>query len=148
MPNYDYDKDILIARDTEKEISELLEKQDCTILKFNHDNRYDLLIERKGKKYTVEIKEDFTCKYTGNVGVEYECRGKPSGISVSKADFYVYKLHTYKGIQIYMLKTNILKKMIKDKVYYRIVNGGDRGSNSMNYLFDYGTFIKYGKRMA
>jgi hypothetical protein len=40
-----------------------------------------------------------------------------------------------KKIGVYVIPTNNLRKMIEDKNYFRIVNGGDVGSNSMNYLF-------------
>jgi hypothetical protein len=128
---------LAVATDTELEIANLLEsKYDFKILEHSHDNRYDLLAERPdGKKYSFEIKADFTHARTGNIGVEFECRGKASSIAVSKADFYIYKIHNYDGTAgIYLLKTETLKKMISDKKYFRIVNGGDTGSNSMNYL--------------
>ena len=38
--------------------------------------------------------------------------------------------------------------MIKEKKYFRIVNGGDEGSNSMNYLFKYSVFKKNSKILA
>ncbi len=36
---------------------------------------------------------------------------------------------------VYIIKTELLKQMIADKLYHRIVVGGDVGSNSKNYLF-------------
>jgi hypothetical protein len=99
----------------------------------------------QGNIVTIEVKEDFTCEKTGNVGMEYSCRGKPSGISVSKAEYYIYKLHTKDGIVYVMHKTGILKNMIEEKKYFTTVNGGDKGSDSLNYLFKYNQFIKTGQ---
>jgi len=147
MPNYDFKKDLPIAVETEKEVAKILEeKYNANILEFSHTNKYDILAEIKNKKYTFEVKEDFTCEKTGNVGLEFRCRGKPSGIQTSQADFYIYKIHAQDGsIGFYLSKTSTLKKMIDDKKYFRIVNGGDVGSNSMNYLFKYETFINNAK---
>jgi hypothetical protein len=142
-PNYDFDKDLPIAQATEKQVANfLVEKADMTFVHDNDDNAYDLMMKTKdGKNVTIEVKEDFSCQRTGNVGVEYECRGKPSGISVSKANAYLYKVHEPSGrIGLYVIATKNLKKMIAEEQYFRIVNGGDPGSNSMNYLFKLNVF--------
>ncbi len=44
----------------------------------------------KGKK--VEVKTDRMTHKTGNVFIEYESRGKPSGIATTDADYWVYKI--------------------------------------------------------
>lgn len=136
--NYDFDKDLPIAQATEKQVADfLVEKAKMTFINDNDDNKYDLLMKTQdGRDITIEVKEDFSCERTGNVGVEYECRGKPSGIDVSQADAYLYKVHEPSGKNgLYVIATKKLKKMIAEEQYFRIVNGGDPGSNSMNYLF-------------
>jgi hypothetical protein len=146
MPNYNYKQDKPIADETEKQVAEILRATyNAVILDYGHTNKYDIKARVNGKVFTFEVKEDFTCERTGNVGVEFECRGEPSGISVSKADFYIYKIHSKYGIKFYLYKTSQLKAMITDGLFFKTVNGGDVGSNSMNYLFDYDTFTKHGK---
>lgn len=146
MPNYDFKKDVVIGKATEKEIAELLTKiWGAEILGFNDDNRYDFKARIKGEEWTFETKEDFLCEQTGNVGLEFECRGKPSGIQTTQADFYIYKLHTTNGIEYVIFPVKKIKKMIETKKYFRIVNGGDKNSNSMNYLFKYNVFVKGGR---
>lgn len=62
-----------------------------------NNNEYDILFQNpEGVKKKIEVKQDFSCFRTGNVGVEYHCRGKESGIFTSKSDIYVYKLHQNK----------------------------------------------------
>jgi len=137
-PNYDFDKDLPIAQATEKQVANfLVEKAKMTFVHDNDDNKYDLMMKTQGgKSITIEVKEDFSCQRTGNVGVEFECRGKPSGIEVSQADAYLYKVHEPDGRKgLYVIATKNLKKMIREEQYFRIVCGGDPGSNSMNYLF-------------
>lgn len=147
MGNYEFKKDHKIAVKTEQEVANLLMKANKAKIKriqFNDDNRYDLGILTMDDQFiTVEIKEDFTCEETGNVGVEFECRGKASGISVSRADLYMYKIHEPNGdISFYIMETKTLKALIRAEKYHRIVTGGDEGSNSKNYLFKLETFKK------
>jgi hypothetical protein len=147
MPHYDFKKDFPIAKETEREVAGYLNAlYNAEILEFGNTNKYDIRARIKGKEYTFEVKEDFIGERTGNVGLEYSCRGKPSGIETSQADYYIYKLHTQlNGIQIFMCRTTALKRSILEHKYIRTVNGGDPGSNSLNYLFKYNTFVKVGR---
>jgi hypothetical protein len=148
---YDFRKDLAVATDTESEVASLLEKiYNVKIIERRHDNQYDLKARNAyGSFFTFEVKEDFTHARTGNVGVEFSCRGKDSGIRVSKADYYIYKLHFNDGkTETYIMRTETLKKMVEDKLYFRIVNGGDKGSDSMNYLFKSDVFRAHGKKIS
>lgn len=137
MPHYNFRKDHAIARKTERQISDYLVSKGFEFVDECDNADYDIRMKTPlGEVVTIEIKEDFTCQKTGNIGLEYHCRGKPSGISVSKADFYLYKVHEPNGEKsMWAIKTSNLKEMIEDKLYHRTVNGGDPGSNSLNYLF-------------
>ena len=122
------------------------------VIEVGRTNAYDLKLESMlGKIFTVEIKEDFKCYETGNIGIEFECRGKQSGISVTQADYYLYKVHTpLEGrIEYRWIRTSKLKRIIEDTSIDRlIVSGGDKDSNSMNYLFRYyGTFVPQSKKL-
>lgn len=143
-PNYDFAKDLPIAKKTEKQIAQfLVDTQKMTYVGSSDSIRgvrksdFDIRMAwPSGKQVDIEIKEDFSCARTGNVGVECESWGRLSGISISKADFYLYKVHQPDGTKrVYIIKTELLKQMIADKKYHRIVVGGDPGSNSKNYLF-------------
>lgn len=143
MAHYDFGKDFPIAEKTEAQMADFLEKHaGMEFVEGCNDNRYDLKMKTAGgKEITIEVKEDFTCKQTGNVGVEYECRGKDSGIRVSKADYYLYKVHRPDGkIEVLINNTKDLKGMIRRRLFHRKVVGGDEGSNSKNYLFRLGLF--------
>ena len=69
-------------------------------MEFNSDFKYDLKVGKvkeselgdafTGK--TIEVKRDLKAGATGNVFVEYESRGKPSGISTSEADYWCFAL--------------------------------------------------------
>lgn len=133
-----YNRDFKVAFQTEKEVSELLlTHYGWKTIQFNRDNKYDLLVIKNKKKIKIEIKEDFTCEKTGNIGLEFESYGLPSGILVSEATHYLYKAHTKTGVVYLLIRTEVLKTMIENHEYHRIISGGDKGSNSMNYLFKY-----------
>ena len=143
-PNYDFSKDLPIAKKTEKQIAEyLVNSQKMKFIGTSDTIRgvrrsdFDIRMAfPSGKEVDIEIKEDFSCARTGNVGVECESWGRASGIAISKADFYLYKVHQPDGTKrVYIIRTNKLKEMIEQELYHRIVVGGDPGSNSKNYLF-------------
>jgi hypothetical protein len=46
--------------------------------------------EKDGRMLLVEVKTEPSALRWGNVFLEYECRGKPSGIYKSEADVYVF----------------------------------------------------------
>lgn len=151
MPNYDFKTDLKISQKTEKQISEFLfSKFGIKTLEFCNNKDYDLKVDipKLGIK-TIEIKEDFSCQRTGNVGLEYECRGKPSGIETSKADYYLYKVHKPDGVKsLYIISTDKLKKMVENKLFFRTVVGGDVGSGSKNYLFKLNIIIQNFRHLA
>ena len=149
MPEYSFYKDLPIAKKTEYEISKLIEKlYTGKTVEYRNDNKYDFKTIINNKPFTFEVKEDFTCERTGNVGLEYESWARPAGISVSQADYYIYKIHTQNGIKVVLFRTTTLKNMVANKEYFRIVCGGDKGSNSMNYLFKLDVILNNGKVIA
>ena len=72
-------------------------------MKFNNDKRFDLdlaygqVFEKKvadilgNSKIEVKTEKD-KWKTTGNIVIEYESRGKPSGIITTEADFWIHNL--------------------------------------------------------
>ncbi len=67
-------------------------------MKYNNDFKYDLKVGQAKEQElgsifnssTVEVKYDLQALDTGNVYVEYYSRGKYSGISTTKADYYCF----------------------------------------------------------
>ncbi len=84
-----------------------------------YENELQEMVEGK-----VEVKTDRLCQKTGNVFVEIEDRGKPSGINTSKSPYYAFCLYkSERAKQVWVLiPTKILKKLMKK---YPIKNGGD-----------------------
>ena len=77
----------------------------------------------------VEVKTDFIAHETGRIAIEFESRGKPSGIAVTKADHWV--LHIPNKCTI-IVETNRLKELARE--YYRsrgFILGGDKMTSKL-----------------
>lgn len=85
-------------------------------MEFNSDFRYDLKFGQvaeqalaeifEGKK--VEVKRDRKASTTGNLYVEFESRGKPSGIETTEADYYCFVVEE----TFILLDTNNLRNLV------------------------------------
>lgn len=144
MANYQFDKDIIIGESGEQTVRQDLEKLGANFISDNKDNKFDLLMERNGNTISYEIKTDVYCSPTydtGNIFVEYECRGKKSGIEVSKADWFVTYFKNLN--QIWYIKTEKLKELIKNNTLKEISFAGDAGSNTKGILVPRNKFKDY-----
>lgn len=147
MGNYDFDSDLDVAKRTEYQMCAYL--QENLSLKFlsscdTSDWDLEFCNSKSGEVLTFEIKEDFMCEETGNVSVEFKSRGKPSGIMVSKAEWWLYKVHQEDNkIGVYVNRLDELKGMVRQRLFTRKVNGGDRNSNTWNYLFPFDVFTEH-----
>ena len=95
-----------------------------------YENEFQKIIESK----QIEVKTDKICQRTGNIFVEFESRGKESGINTTTANYWVYCLWTdkFKEQTYVFIPTRRLKKLIKEKEY-RVSNCGDNWT-SKGYL--------------
>ena len=109
---------------------------------YNDDWRYDLefgqLAEKKLNEIfggTVEVKADKQAFSTGNIVVEIECRGKPSGISTTEADSYVFMLyhnnHYQSCLSIPTRKLKTITDNLLESGKARITMGGDDKASRM-----------------
>ena len=65
-------------------------------MNYNSDFKYDLKVGQVAEKELgvifngkrIEVKRDLQAHITGNVYIEYESRGKKSGISTTEAEYY------------------------------------------------------------
>ena len=86
-------------------------------INFNRDAKFDLqlnqalLNERRlgeifesQKIEKIELKsETWQWERTGNIAIEYRCDGKPSGISITQADFWVHELRRDDATLVYLM---------------------------------------------
>jgi len=130
---YNFDKDLQSSYEVEMEFKSIIEsRKDVHKVTKNDNYKYDLKVEKKdGKIYTLELKNDMLSAVTGNIGVEFESRGNPSGIARSNADWWVYKLSD----GYWMISAAKLKQLIAEEKYWGLKVGGDKDSNTKMYLF-------------
>jgi hypothetical protein len=147
MGQYNFNRDIITGQDGEKVVLEhVLSMTNGTLVDVNNDNKFDFMVKKSGIDKTYEIKTDEYCRAgfdNGNLFVEVECRGKASGLSVTKADWYVFYLPFRK--QIWYILSNDLRKLIDDNNFRKVTNSGDKDSNTVGYLIPRRKFKEYFK---
>ena len=86
------------------------------------------------KKIEVKSERD-VWQRTGNIAIEYQSYGKPSGIAATEADYWFHNLCV--GEDIYatvVFRVDILKKIIDNLDSVRSVSGGDNNASRMYLL--------------
>jgi hypothetical protein len=109
--------------------------------KFDIDLQYGQVREEElsdilqNAKIEVKTERD-KWKETGNICIEFRCRGKPSGIAVTEAKWWVHVLANGDDTScMLMFPTEKLKELARK--YYangKIVNGGDDNLSEMVLL--------------
>jgi hypothetical protein len=144
MANLNFTSDLKLGNDGEMVIIEYLLKRGSKLLDTNDDNKYDARMVKDGVETTYEIKTDVKCAPlfdTGNIFIEYESRGKASGISVTEADWFV-TYFKYLG-EVWFIKTKNLKKLIEENNFPTFKDAGDVGSATHGYLIKRKEFKDY-----
>ena len=112
--------------------------------KFDLDLQYGQVREKivadmlQDKKIEVKSERGMWLK-TGNIAIEYECYGKPSGINATKSDYWFHNLCV--GDEVFatlVFETKMLKKIINASInenQVRSVSGGDHNASKM-YLMN------------
>jgi hypothetical protein len=108
--------------------------------KFDIDLEYGKIRERhvadmlQDKK--IEVKsERGMWQNTGNIAIEYESYGKPSGISATEADYWFHNLCVGEDTFCTLVfKVDSLKQIIENLDYKRTVSGGDHNASKMYLL--------------
>ena len=105
--------------------------------KFDLDLQYGKIREDKiaemltNKK--IEVKsERGKWMETGNICIEYQSYGKPSGIEATEADFWFHNLCI--GDEMFctlVFKTDVLKTIVDKLDYFKTVSGGDNKASKM-----------------
>lgn len=72
-----------------------------------------------GDEFKIEVKTDRMAHKTGNVFIEITYKGRPSGISTTEADYWLYRIHendTAIIVPVARLRT-IVDEHVKEKGY-------------------------------
>lgn len=124
-------------------------------MKLNGDNRFDIdleygqIFEKKiadmfqNSKIEVKTERD-KWNSTGNIVIEFESRGKPSGIATTEAEFWFHNLALHgELIMTLVFPVAVLKRYLADNKP-RVVRGGDDNTSKLYLinLVDLVTIIK------
>ena len=108
--------------------------------KFDLDLKYGKVREQlvadmlQDKKIEVKSERDIWQK-TGNIAIEYECYGKPSGISSTEADYWFHNLCIGNDVFCTLVfNVKNLKKILNNLDYKKTVSGGDNNASKMYLL--------------
>ena len=108
--------------------------------KFDIDLEYGKVREQlvadmlQDKKIEVKSERDVWQK-TGNIAIEYESYGKPSGINATESDYWLHNLCIGEDIcATIVFDTTSLKRIINNLDYKRSVSGGDNNASRMYLL--------------
>jgi len=119
---------------------ENLEPQKEDRKKFDLDLEYGKVREKlvadmlQDKKIEVKSERGMWMR-TGNIAIEYESYGKPSGIAATESDYWFHNLCI--GDEVFatlVFDTKNLKRIIDKLDYKRSVNGGDHNASKMYLL--------------
>ena len=112
----------------------------CDRKKFDLDLAYGKVREQRvadmltDKKVEVKSERDMWVR-TGNIAVEYESYGKPSGIATTEADYWFHNLcirdDTFATL---VFDVPSLKRIIDNLDYKKTVSGGDHNASRMYLL--------------
>ena len=105
--------------------------------KFDLDLEYGEIREEKiakmltGKKIEVKSERGMWMK-TGNICIEYESYGKPSGIKTTEADYWFHNLCVGDNeFCTLVFDTNMLRTIVNELDSFKTVSGGDNNASRM-----------------
>ena len=99
--------------------------------------------EDEPKGVLLETKKGQTIISSGNLFIEFECRGKASGVAVSSANTFLYYFPYYG--EYWAIQMTTLRRLIADNKFRTTQESGDDGSNTKGYLIPREKFKSYFK---
>jgi len=128
--NNNFEKDLADGHKGEKAVRHFGETVlDLRFIKYNDDSAFDILFEDDERNVvTFEVKTDLFEKNwdedgTGNMAIEYKCRGKPSGIRKTKAMYFAYYIPNVRDKQLWIISVDDLKSLLKEWDFKRVSGG-------------------------
>lgn len=144
MANLNFRQDLKLGNEGEEIVTNFLKLKGLKYIESNNDNKFDLKMSNNGNEITYEIKTDVKCAPlfdTGNIFIEFESRGKPSGIQVTEAEWFVTYFKYLN--ELWFIKSDKLKELIKNNDFPIFKDAGDIGSATHGYLIKRKQFKKY-----
>lgn len=116
-------QDLEFGKQYERKLVEVLKGVDV-IQKDGLFKDYDIKMTVDGKRRKYEVKSDRFAWRTGQIAIEYECSGKPSGIAATRAHYWAHFVVSPNGSDCYVIPVQVLREIIDNKEYDRTVCAG------------------------
>lgn len=126
------------GKEIENKVLEFIQKKyPKSYLSKGKCSEFDICVPEKN--IFIEVKCDKKSNYTGNIVIECEMYNKPSGINITKSDYWII----YDGI-FHWFKIDQIKKCINDikPKLVEIIGNGDKKSKFV-YLIKKDILFKY-----
>ena len=139
-----FQSDLLLGKKYEVMLLDYLDKDEYTEVEFAPEKRFvewDVKLKSGVLEAKYEVKADRLSAKTGNLCIEYECSGQPSGISTTQADYYAYFVIHASHHDLYLIPVERIKSLVAQGAYKKL-NGGD-GYRSRFYLIPKAVFAEY-----
>lgn len=139
-----FSDDLAVGEQVEELLLTIMRKKyPCAVKIPNKFSDYDIFIPETGKK--IEVKQDKKSNHTGNIVIEIEMFGKPSGLMATKADLWVF----YDGNEFMSISPqDIIKFIFLNKlVHVEFIGSGDTQKKKA-FLLNKEQFFNYGHRFS
>jgi hypothetical protein len=140
-----FDKDLQFGKIYEYKLMEYIPHKEYTVVENEYFPDYDVkVVDNEDKITYYEVKADRIGYKTGNLIIEFNCRNRPSGIALTKANYYAYfVIKPYNIFQLYIIPVSVIKNAIEEKLYKRIMYCGTKEYCTGVYVFDSSIFEQY-----
>lgn len=123
-------------------------------MEYNGNFKTDLVFGQEGEKRiankifdrpveSIEVKEDRKTNGTGNIYIEYESRGKASGIATTEAEVLIYAVEGFPGGMFFYTKE--LREIVEYLKDTHTRKGGDNDT-SLGILINVAELFKFSIR--
>ena len=129
-------------------VNPILESRGVKLIRYSNSEdkierkQFDGEYMKEHLKFTIEHKTDYRCAETGNIFLEHNDRGKPSGILTTTADYITY----YVIEKLYIIETYKFKEILH-LAFKDDIEGGDEYL-ARGYLFEWNKIRDYFKCMS
>ncbi len=137
LASKNFKESLIVGKNSEDAVCEKIKKKyPKAHVKKGYCKGYDIFVPETNTK--IEVKQDKKSNYTGNIVVEIEFNSKPSALSTTEADYWVFD-----DGEIYIWITpNALRQIIKPMMPARFIGNGDN-KEKLAYLVKKDIIIKH-----
>ena len=129
--NNNFEEDLADGQLGEKAVRHFVETRwNKKFITYGNTSAFDIMFQNnKQNPVFFEVKTDLFEKDwdkggTGNMAIEYKCRGKPSGIRTTMADWFAYYFPNLSKNHLWIIRMDKLKKLIKEN-NFKSVDAGE-----------------------